>query len=373
MTLHGAAGCQYLRGTCSVDNTRGGWRSIARMMNRYSLALLFASLGMLSSGVARAQPRACSDGEVTAQIERALADRRAGRALPGYDRLNSLWQRCPSPRVRAQLAMAEQGLLRWSDAYVHLQEALASLQDSWVSAHRDTLEGALREIQRHLPSLAPQTNVPGAVLIVDGVRVGALPLEAPHPLPSGHATIELTAPGHQPLRRVVSLAEDEVFREMLTLERVPAVLAPPSRARQVTGWTFVGVGAVLGALGVWQALLWSSQGTETADATESSPGALGAWARFDRVVNPGDLTPTQVCERAQSSSSPDATGARELCDESTTHSAMALGFGIGGAALAVTGAVLVATSGGGASERRGARLGPWFTAGVRGASLQLQF
>lgn len=369
-------------------------------MNRRKTALFVAGLGAwFAAREARAQS-ACAEVEVTREIDVARADRLAERFLPAYDRLNALLRRCPSPRVRAQLALAEQSLRRWPDAYGHLREALAATNDPWISdpTRHAALEGALREISAHLPQLAPSTNVPGAELSVDGARVGALPLATPHVIPTGSATIELRAPGHRTLRRVVSVPNETVFREMLTLEpeastppagqaRTPPTPEPgttppplppsspgPNRTQRILGWVSVGVGAVLGGLGVWQVWEWSALASESAEAKLGGTNSLAAWARFDRAVNDGSLTSAQVCDLAQSNTtSSDAAGTRELCSQSATHSALALGLGLGGAALVVTGAVLVATSGRSTAEHRAFNVGPWIGASARGATLQVEF
>ncbi|MEZ4405626.1 MAG: PEGA domain-containing protein [Polyangiales bacterium] len=160
-----------------------------------------------------------------------------------------------------------------------------------MRSQRERLERALRDVEQHLPRLSPQTNVPGAELRVDGVLVGRLPLSTPWVLASGSGVLELSAPGHRSLRRTVSLAEGEVFREMLTLspessavavdatrtsaaaERPTAPVVSPSvalPARQGPGvgpWIVAGTGVALVALGgVFWALRESAVGNCTVEA-----------------------------------------------------------------------------------------------------------
>lgn len=335
--------------------------------------------------IAQAQTT-CRDSEVSVEVDRALSDRRAGRLLPAFDRLNTLNRRCPSPRVRAQLALAEQSLQRWRDAYAHLTEALAASQDAWIAPRRTALEEAHRELREHLPQLSPQTNVPGAELFVDGVSAGVLPLRSPHVLPRGSATIELRAAGHRTLRRAVSLADGEVFRELLVLEPdAPpplAVVAPTqpretgtgSGVRRAIGWSAIGVGVVLGGLGVWQAIEWSTQGAQSTGATAGSAGDLGAWARFESELNPdGRLSSQALCDLSRTSVSPNAVGARSLCDSNALHSALALGMGVGAAVAAVAGVVLIVTAPRASVDHRAVLVGPWLSAGVVGATAGTEF
>lgn len=359
-----------------------------RRPTRRRLSIACATVVWLFTRGARAQT-ACAEPEVDAEVERALGDRRAGQFLPAFDRLQQLSSRCPSPRVRAQLALAEQALQRWSDAYLHLQASLAT-RDLWVESHRAPLEGALREIAEHLPRLSPQTNVPGAELRVNGARVGTLPLAAPCVIPTGAATVELVAPGYRPLRRVVSIAHGEVSRETLTLEPEsprealpagPRPVAPSSRrdatvpsarssAWAVAGWSAVGAGAVLVGFGVWQAIAWASQANETFEANANSPGELGAWARFQGAANgDGSLSTAGVCDRARMSTTPDAVAVQGLCDGNRARSAWALGLGIGGAALTAGGVAVLVVARSGRSERTTLRITPW----IAGASVRVDF
>lgn len=362
-----------------------------------SLTLAMISLGAsLIAQRASAQSPACAAPSVTSEIDRALDDRRAGRALPAYDRLAALWRRCPSPRVRAQLALAEQALGRLPDARAHLIEALSSTQDPWIDTRRAVLEDALREITDRLPRLAPQTDVPGAELFVDGRSVGSLPLASPVVVPSGSATIELRAPGYHTLRRAISVPNGVVFREMLHLDAIVVALAPApppprpivvvsqrprrSSAQRVIGWSAFGVGLALGGVGVWQAISWAAQSSDAASATASSDGELGAWARFNAAVNAqGGYSSSQVCDLASGASYSDprtrgdASSVRDLCRENALHSALALGFGIGGALVTITGLALVLTAPGNGDSRTSLRVEPRIFGSEHGATLTLSF
>src|SRR5262245_713516 len=83
---------------------------------------------------AAAQPRAraSASNDEDALIRRGLELRRRGddaAALPHFERAYWLAQ---SPRSAAQLGFAEQALGRWSDAEVHVAEALRAGDDPWV-------------------------------------------------------------------------------------------------------------------------------------------------------------------------------------------------------------------------------------------------
>lgn len=132
----------------------------------------------------------------------------------------------------------------------------------------------------------------------------------------------------------------------------PTVAPPPSHALRYVGIGMLGVGVVLGGLGVWQALASSGQSGDSRDATATTPGEFGAWARFNGEVNAnGSLSASDVCDRAQSSMSVNAGDVRSLCSSNDTHKLLGFTLGIGGAVIAGVGAVLIALDGRGGQER----------------------
>lgn len=161
---------------------------------------------------------ACRSAEVDRELDHILDVRSRNRELAALH-ARALFERCPTPRVRAQVGFDELEARHYRAAYPLLRGALENGSDPWVRAQRERLERAANEIETHLPRLSPQTNVPGAELRVDGTLVGRLPLRTPRVLITGSAVLELSAPGYRPLRRTVSLADGDVFREMLTLVR----------------------------------------------------------------------------------------------------------------------------------------------------------
>lgn len=182
-------------------------------------------------------PRACRARTIEHDLDRAdrLSSRNSALALL---HLRALRDRCPSPRTEGALALVLVAARQWREAYERLTRVQTETSDAWVVAQRTVIENARSQCVEHLPRLSPQTNVPGATLRVNGSEVGTLPLAHPHVLAAGAATIELISEGYVPIRRTVSLAEGEVFREMLTLERIavqpeftpPAQVIPTDQA-----------------------------------------------------------------------------------------------------------------------------------------------
>lgn len=364
----------------------GAWFSIAAVRRRAGPSRWILPLGALltASLPAAAQPRECVDRRVDREVDRAAEERLAGHGLEAFNRVTALLARCPSPRVRVQVALAEQSLRRWQDAYLHLREAMAST-DPWIVAHREPLSRALSEVTAHMPLLAPRTNVPGATLRVNGLAVGTLPLATPFVLVRGAATLEIEAPGYLPVRRAVTVGFDESFQELLTLEPAPVtpvtplgvVPAPPPRPAgtpplRVVGWVTVGLGAVLAGLATWQGLQFASISSASERAAASDPEPYRGWFLYSAQVDPaGQLTADALCARAQSDTqTPNAAQARALCGEADTARALTLGFGLGGAALLITGVVMVAVP---ARRPSPVAVTPWVAPGLGGASLRVAF
>lgn len=205
-----------------------------------------------------------------ALVEQGLQSREARRdeeALAKFERAHAI---APTPRTRAQIALAEQALGRWAAAEVDLAGALAS-KDPWIAKHRATLEAALGTIRAHLGDLVVSGGIEGAEVTVDGARVGALPLAGPLRLEVGTHTLEVARHGFYPVSKPVAIVADAPARVALdmlprssgerdtppppppiaTIQPPPAVQPPASPpSRSSLGFTVAGVGVGVAGLGL---------------------------------------------------------------------------------------------------------------------------
>lgn len=182
-------------------------------------------------------PRAHAEdtNDAAALLQRGVELRRRGNdaeALDAFVRADAL---APSPRAKAQRALAEQALGRWVAAEQHLVEASSSTDDAWVKKNRAVLESSLAEIRAHLGTLEIATTTPGAIVLVDGDPRGPLPNTRVR-VAAGTIVVEVRAPGFTTIRRTVQVAPGATVRESFTLVAepttapsvVPAPLAPPA-------------------------------------------------------------------------------------------------------------------------------------------------
>lgn len=250
-----------------------------------------------------------------ALVQRGVELRLAGDEAQALVVFREAERTAKTPRLLAQMALAEQSLGHWRDAEAHLVEALASKSDPWIVKQQDALDAALVTIRRHLGSLEILGGS-GAAVVVDGRPEGKLPRERPLRLEVGRHRVEVRNEGFFPFSRDVEITSDTTARETVELSPLPrahegdrpeqraggsAVAGPqaPSQTggHPVLGWGFVVGGAAAAVLGV-AALLTSNERardynadstcTGRADEPDACTSAAGA-ARDWRIASVGSF------------------------------------------------------------------------------------
>lgn len=234
-----------------------------------SFACLAAFLGFAActahAGRAIAAP---DDADAETLIDRGIELREHGKDDDALAVFKKALAKTASPRARAQVALAEQALGLWVSAESDLLLALAADTDAWIAKNRSALEGALGVVRRHLGSLEVR-GTDGAEVVLDGVRLGALPAAAPFRVEAGKRTLELRARGFHATARSIEVPAGGVARETVALvaQSAPSAAADgapnggapgaardadPGRGQRLIGWVFAGTGGVLlitGAVG----------------------------------------------------------------------------------------------------------------------------
>jgi tetratricopeptide (TPR) repeat protein len=196
-----------------------------------SRRLWSALLGVvLWSGSAAAQlAEPTESGSADELVARGVELRKAGDDRGALDAFSRAYAVDKAPRARAQMALAEQALGRWVDAYDHLQEALRHGEDPWIREHEATLDKALGEIDAQLGSLEVWCNVPGAAISVDGRLLGRAPLPGPVKLVAGQSVLSVVAPDHFDVVRRLQIDAGKLSRAEVTLTRSAGQVAPGAR------------------------------------------------------------------------------------------------------------------------------------------------
>jgi hypothetical protein len=220
-------------------------------------------VGLACSAHAASASAAPGTTEVDDLIARGIDLREHGRDDEALAVFKKALATSPVPRARAQVALAEQALGLWVAAEDDLVLALAVGSDPWITKNRGALEGALGVVRRHLGSLEIR-GTDGAEILLDGVRLGALPATAPFRVEAGTRTLEVRANGFHPTSRSVEVPVGGVVRETVTLVPMPAETGAvdphgarkagsptdehggdPGSTQRLLGWAFFGTGSAL--------------------------------------------------------------------------------------------------------------------------------
>ncbi len=199
--------------------------------------------------------------EADALIARGIELREQHKDDEALALFKSALAKSPTPRARAQVALAEQALGLWVLAETDLAVALSSPSDPWIAKNQAALEGAIAIVRRHLGSLDVRGQE-GAEVVLDGVPLATLPLREPLRVEAGRRTLEVRAKGFYSVARTLEVPAGGIARESVTLVVAPpdadpngrlgdrTVIDPdPGRTQRLLGWTLVGTGGALGITG----------------------------------------------------------------------------------------------------------------------------
>ncbi len=192
-----------------------------------ALAALVASVALAGApGVAWAGD-AVEESE--ALVQHGVELRTRGQNREALDAFEQAYALHPTPRTRAQIALASQAIGAWIEAERGLDEALRAEGDPWIERYRGPLEAARATVRTHLGWLKVATNVTGAELVVNGVGVARLPAE-PLRVVAGTVVVGVRAPGYLAARRRVEITPESPVREVLIMEPVVEPRVAPADA-----------------------------------------------------------------------------------------------------------------------------------------------
>jgi hypothetical protein len=191
--------------------------------------LLLAAILMVAGPAGADDPAAESEPH----IQRGIELRRLGRNGEALVEFQRAYDVLPTPRARAQIALALQALGDWLGAEGWLEQALQEENDPWIEQYRGVLVGARATIRAHLGRLYVETNVKEGEVLVNGVLAHSLPLSEPIRVNTGALEVVVQAPSFASAHRIVSVAADTDVHETFTL--VPLAAPSPSPRPSVAG------------------------------------------------------------------------------------------------------------------------------------------
>jgi hypothetical protein len=160
-------------------------------------------------------------------IARGVALRKQGQDAAALREFQRAYELNPTPRARAQVALAQQALGAWLDAEQGLVAAMSAPNDDWIQHNRPYLEQALQTVQGHLASVWLDVNVRGAKLRIGGVPVGESPLTAAVRVVAGDTTVEAEADGYAKFTQaLVTTAGADMHVTLTLIALAPAAPQP---------------------------------------------------------------------------------------------------------------------------------------------------
>ncbi len=201
-------------------------------------------------------PLARADGDAESFVTKGIELRKEGRDAAALEAFRKAYALAPSPRIRAQIGLAEQALAQWLDAERDLLGALASADDEWIQKHAPALRNALSVVESHLGWLTVECDLAGARVRMNGAELGQTPLPERRVI-AGDVALEIEKTGYVGARLTVAVASRQHAKVTMGLlaAPVPAKAAPetpsPSRAPLVVGSALLGVTVASLVVGTW--------------------------------------------------------------------------------------------------------------------------
>jgi tetratricopeptide (TPR) repeat protein len=163
--------------------------------------------------------------DVDTIVKKGTELRRQGRDRDALAELQRAARIDETPRVTAQIALAEQALGIWEDAWSHLKKALDHTGDPWIQKNRAVLETALGVIEEHVGTIEIWGTPDGAEVLLDDKPIGKLPTANPAASIRDQVSLLVRSPGYVDFTRTVKVKMGGLVRERVELRRLPAALA----------------------------------------------------------------------------------------------------------------------------------------------------
>lgn len=349
-----------------------------------------APIVMLLSFVQPAAAQPDPSAEADAYFRKGKEAAKAGKLGEALDAYRAAWARKKSSDIACNLGNVEQRSGRARDAAEHLAYCLRTFPATGSAEQRTAAQKAFDEAKAQVGTLAIQTSVAGAEILVDGASAGRSPLEDPLFVEAGSHRIDAKLAGYDDAHQDVAAEKGATKNVALTLVAAKgAVGAGAAGAGAADGAGAAGGAGGAGAAGA----NGGAGGAEPEPSKKSVPiliagfgvaavglgvgigftvASNGARSDADALKLPGgDSACTAKPQPAQC-----AELASKNDDVGTLAGGAVAGYVIGGLALAGTLTYLLWPTSGGAKAtagRRSVRAAPSVSPGFVGGSVAGSF
>lgn len=162
---------------------------------------------------------AAGGDDAEALIKQGVELRKQGQdreALAEFERARAFGD---TPRLTAQIGLAQFALGQWVSAEASLKTALSDLRDPWIQRNRPSIADALERVGARLGSVEVWGEPTGAEVFVNGKRIGALPSPPPIRVVVGTASLAVRADGFEQVTRQLAVPAKGHVREYVELAR----------------------------------------------------------------------------------------------------------------------------------------------------------
>jgi hypothetical protein len=157
---------------------------------------------------------------------------RTERYAGALEKYRAAYALIPSAKMLANMGLALRNLGQDAESLDVYERYLRDTGPEASAATRASVTRSVEELRRQLGRVTIHVSEPGAIVRLDGVEIGASPLESPRWLKSGPHRVEARKEGFGPASEVADVKPGTSHAFRLRLERVaaeaPPVVAAPS-------------------------------------------------------------------------------------------------------------------------------------------------
>jgi hypothetical protein len=199
------------------------------------LVMLVMAMGLPGRSMA-GQDEGQVDPATEDLIQRGIALRRAAKDDAALAVFLEAEKRAPnSVRILLHATTAAQGCGKWVVAHSYLRRASLYRTDPYYQRYRNAIRTVEDTVEQHVGQFRTLGAPAGAEVLLNGQRVGVLPMDEAVVVEVGAYELEVSKPGYFPLRRPVTVSGGGgLSQESVELSSMDAVAGPLSSRGPLT-------------------------------------------------------------------------------------------------------------------------------------------